>query len=667
MIKGTKITKKKIWAGIAIIFGIVMLLLHAVLIYDKKISELKDNPKEIFKVSNEGKIIGDLQKDNEILQTVSGLDFEVDSLEVCFGTFGRTNTNTLNISFENADTKEIIGEWSLNAADIIDNAPQYFEFGEPLQLVEMEKYLIRISSQDGKSENSVTAYMTEKSVFPEGELYLGGELQKGDLAFAFCKGTKGYLVWMFILIEGVLFALLAAVCYGGFWKKWKIERMFAVTAILLGVLYMLIMPPYSAPDEQSHINTSYYFSSRLLFQEGINEDGEVLMRQGDQLLNSSHIYSSEYVYSTVWDHFFEMDRGGEMTAVPGSYVLNAPSVLFLPQTLGITLARILHFGCIPMLYLGRLFALLFYVLCGYLAIKKIPFGKLALFFVALLPISAELAASFSYDSVINGIAFLFIGYCLYLAYEKEKVGIREWLLLAALMAVLAPSKIVYVLLALLCLLIPRKKAQTKKKYYMGMGIMAAGTLLPLAVSRIAVMTNYISRGTNTVSYAGKEGFTVAGLLQMPMALVRLVYDSFKVNGEFYLQTQLGGLLSWLYLNIPWNILICFLIILVLSCIMEEKEKVYVDAKARTVFGSTAVLVILALAAVFLLTWTTTDAKAIQGIQGRYFTPILPLILFSFRSRNLTFKKNINYQLILGWCIMQYYTLWTIFETILAWT
>ena len=235
------------------------------------------------------------------------------------------------------------------------------------------------------------------------------------------------------------------------------------------------------------------------------------------------------------------------------------------------------------------------------------------------------------------------------------------------MAVLAPSKIVYVLLALLCLLIPRKKAQTKKKYYMGMGIMAAGTLLPLAVSRIAVMTNYISRGTNTVSYAGKEGFTVAGLLQMPMALVRLVYDSFKVNGEFYLQTQLGGLLSWLYLNIPWNILICFLIILVLSCIMEEKEKVYVDAKARTVFGSTAVLVILALAAVFLLTWTTTDAKAIQGIQGRYFTPILPLILFSFRSRNLTFKKNINYQLILGWCIMQYYTLWTIFETILAWT
>ena len=123
MIKGTKITKKKIWAGIAIIFGIVMLLLHAVLIYDKKISELKDNPKEKFKVSNEGKIIGDLQKDNEILQTVSGLDFEVDSLEVCFGTFGRTNTNTLNISFENADTKEIIGEWSLNTRSPFWSSP----------------------------------------------------------------------------------------------------------------------------------------------------------------------------------------------------------------------------------------------------------------------------------------------------------------------------------------------------------------------------------------------------------------------------------------------------------------------------------------------------------------------------------------------------------------
>ena len=665
MIKGTKVDKKKIWAAVAIFFGIIMLLLHAALIYDKKVSGLKDEPKEIFKVSYEGKIIGELQKDNEILQTVSGLDYEVDSLEVCFGTFRQTNTNTLHISFENADTKEIIGEWSLNAADIKDNAPQYFEFGEPLQLVETEHYQIRISSQDGQPGNSVTAYMSEKSIFPGGVLYVGGELQKGDLEFSFCKGDKGYLAWMFFLIEAVLLILLAAVCYTGFIKKWKIEKIFAFTAILTGMLYMLIMPPYSAPDEQSHINTSYYFSSRLLFQEGVNDEGEVLMREGDQLLNSSHIYSSEYVYGIVWDHFFDMDKGGEMTAVPGSYVLNAPSVLFLPQTLGITLARILHLGCIPMLYLGRLFALLFYVLCGYLAIKKIPFGKAVLFFVALLPITAELAASFSYDSVINGVAFLFIGYCLYLAYDKEKVGIREWLLLAALMAVLAPSKIVYVLLTLLCILIPKKKAQTKKKYYLGMGIMAAGALLPLAVSRIAVMTNYISRGTNTVSYAGKAGFTVAGLLQMPMALIRLVYDSFKLNGEFYLQTQLGGLLSWLYLNIPWNILICFLIILVLSCIMEEKEKVYVDAKARTVFGSTAVLVILALAAVFLLTWTTVDAKAIQGIQGRYFTPVLPLILFAFRSKNLTFKKNINAALILGWCIMQYYTLWTIFETIIA--
>lgn len=665
MIKGTKVDKKKIWAAVAIFFGIIMLLLHAALIYDKKVSGLKDEPKEIFKVSYEGKIIGELQKDNEILQTVSGLDYEVDSLEVCFGTFRQTNTNTLHISFENTDTKEIIGEWSLNAADIKDNAPQYFEFGEPLQLVETAHYQIRISSQDGQPGNSVTAYMSEKSIFPGGVLYVGGELQKGDLEFSFCKGDKGYLAWMFFLIEAVLIILLAAVCYTGFIKKWKIEKIFAFTAILTGMLYMLIMPPYSAPDEQSHINTSYYFSSRLLFHEGVNDEGEVLMREGDQLLNSSHIYSSEYVYGIVWDHFFEMDKGGEMTAVPGSYVLNAPSVLFLPQTLGITLARILHLGCIPMLYLGRLFALLFYVLCVYLAIKKIPFGKAVLFFVSLLPITAELAASFSYDSVINGVAFLFIGYCLYLAYDKEKVGIREWLLLAALMAVLAPSKIVYVLLTLLCILIPRKKAQTKKKYYLGMGIMAAGALLPLAVSRIAVMTNYISRGTNTVSYAGKAGFTVAGLLQMPMALIRLVYDSFKVNGEFYLQTQLGGLLSWLYLNIPWNILICFLIILVLSCIMEEKEKVYVDAKARTVFGSTAVLVILALAAVFLLTWTTVDAKAIQGIQGRYFTPVLPLILFAFRSKNLTFKKNINTALILGWCVMQYYTLWTIFETIIA--
>ena len=50
-----------------------------------------------------------------------------------------------------------------------------------------------------------------------------------------------------------------------------------------------------------------------------------------------------------------------------------------------------------------------------------PIGKVTMFIVALLPMTLQQATSFSYDAIINALAFLYTAYCLYFAYsEKEK-------------------------------------------------------------------------------------------------------------------------------------------------------------------------------------------------------------------------------------------------------
>ena len=46
-----------------------------------------------------------------------------------------------------------------------------------------------------------------------------------------------------------------------------------------------------------------------------------------------------------------------------------------PAVLGITFARILHFGVVTTVYFGRLFNFIFYILLTYLSIK-IPFGEI---------------------------------------------------------------------------------------------------------------------------------------------------------------------------------------------------------------------------------------------------------------------------------------------------
>lgn len=660
-----KISRDKIIKICAALAAFLLLAFHGAAAYTEKVQPSIQKPKAVLKLSHENEPLAEITKGTEVVQEFEFLDLKADAISMKIGTFARENDSSLNITFEEKESGKILGEWKVETKGLEDNKDIYLPLENQIEESGEKTYLIRVTSKDAKSGNGVALYRTGKELYQQGTLFVNGEEQAGDLVFSVLNGTNTFLKGFFAIVYIALFAMLGLLIVACFVRKWKLERVFVAAALSIGLLYMIIMPAYSAADEHSHINSSYYYSNKMLFQQAVNEEGEVMVRKGDLLMNSSQRYSNTYVYGLVWDHFFETTTDSTMVAAKNSSVSDALFVVFLPQAVGLTVARLLHLGCVPTLFLGRLFALLFFTGCGYFAIKKIPFGKMILFAVALLPINIELAASFSYDGIINGAAFVFIAYCLYLAYEKEKAGWKDMVLLAVCMFILAPAKIVYILLGLFCLIIPKAKLGAGKKYYMGIGIVAAGGLLPLIISRISVMTNYLSRSVNTVSYSGTPGFTLSGIMGMPMATIRFFYDTLRDNGEFYLRTQLGGLVSWLNLSIPWTIIIGFLIILLLSSIMEEREQVCLKARTRAGMLSIAGMIMLALMMVFLLTWTTVDSSVINGVQGRYFTPILPLILLCLRNKNLTFKKNINYGLVMGIGVLQFYALWNVFETIVA--
>lgn len=94
---------------------------------------------------------------------------------------------------------------------------------------------------------------------------------------------------------------------------------------------------------------------------------------------------------------------------------------------------------------------------GYLAIRRMPFGKEILFGVYMLPMTLHLASSFSYDVMILACSGYFAAICLDLAYRAERVRAADVLLLALLMGVMGPCKMVYGVITGYCLLIPIKK------------------------------------------------------------------------------------------------------------------------------------------------------------------------------------------------------------------
>ena len=76
-------------------------------------------------------------------------------------------------------------------------------------------------------------------------------------------------------------------------------------------------------------------------------------------------------------------------------------------------------------------------------------------------------------------------------------------------------------------------------------------------------------------------------------------------------------------------------------------------------------VIGALMMVFLLTWTPYGSKVIEGTQGRYFLPVLPLVVLLLRNRNLTLKKGIQMNLIMSVGLIQFMVVWEIFQKVIT--
>ena len=164
--------------------------------------------------------------------------------------------------------------------------------------------------------------------------------------------------------------------------------------------------PYSGYDEPAHVDTAYRYSNDMLLKGHSTEDGGYLRRGEDSIAGLTYGKTTMTQYRTVFDKFFDISDDNELVEVQGRDV-SQPAYVYFPSALAITIARIVHLGQIPTLYLGRFFNLIAFLSIVYLAIKKMPIGKVTMFIVALLPMTLQQATSFSYDAIINALAFLY--------------------------------------------------------------------------------------------------------------------------------------------------------------------------------------------------------------------------------------------------------------------
>lgn len=427
-----------------------------------------------------------------------------------------------------------------------------------------------------------------------------------------------------LIIEGViiLISVLLMVVSNFIIKKkeFKPEKALLCIAPIFCIIFSIVMPVGRGHDEYMHWVKAYEVSEGTLITKiydqkslaNLPEDAlKIIVERPGQIFK--YIDNLEMLNVHI-DEGVRVYRDNRNAA---TYCF----IQYIPQAVGIAFGRMITKVPILLSYFGRTFNMIACIILMYFAIKNIPFGKNIMLALSIIPITIEGFATLSADGITIAIACFFIGYVFKLIFdEKQKCGTKQIITLTMAGAVLALCKFVYLPIVFLALLIPKEKFNDKKEKII------AVTLIVL----VAVVLNlsWLYVGSKALRETSPEATNTkfSQIITNPIGYVEKVIYTFTNNFDKYFDSCFGGQLEWdekvKMPIIPY--ITCALVLL--STINETKLK-NIFTKNQTIVIFLIVLAVTGLIFTSIFLQWTTNTIEINGVQGRYFLPILPLIMF----------------------------------------
>lgn len=639
---GAFYNKYRLVFGGMLVAGIVAVLFFYV--YDTQIRiVMNTTEREQIISASEPKMLLFSEAETEIIQVVKCEEETLTGLGVQLYVPEDTELKgTLAGTVTDLTTGEVLSENVLDMSGAIDGEYINFLFTHEVTDTKAHTFEIKLTPSEELQDTELGIYTTEK-----GELIT--QVHKYFNIF-----LKKYFFFMFVAAE--IFAVLFY--WMVFIKKCEIETTVLVSLLFLGLIYNFLLLPYMSPDERTHIDMTYRYSNDLLGIEYTGSDITIAKRMDDteiDLLENPSLSN----YYTVYNHVFEGVQDDSLVVTNSTANTYAPIFVYLPAVVGMTLARLLGFGTISMLMLARWCNLAFFAVCIWWCMKKLPFGKMALAVIALFPMTIQQCNSFSYDAVITSVLFLFSTYIICMTYEDKPLKGTDVVIVSVLSALLVYGKSgVYLPVCLAALLIPTKKfgAFWKK-------LAAAGSLMGIG------LLSYINRNSGTVTQvlnttaetsavgatAGNAvdmGYTIGYFLQNPWKLIQMLANTVADKTEFYLESIVGQKMGWVEIEISRVVFVGFLVLFLISMLKVRGEKQYVTGGQKWWISIVCLLSAGMILMGMLLTWTPFGYVSIEGVQGRYFTPLLLLLSLLGRNKTILLNENKDRAIFCGGMILQ---------------
>lgn len=419
----------------------------------------------------------------------------------------------------------------------------------------------------------------------------------------------------------------------------ELYKLAFVIILCFGMLTALIVPIADVSDELEHLTRAEITSQGVIFphwEDGPNNLTQLYNRTEGKYSNelntdvgfnttASHMFFLNNREHTVFETSGDTQPISNKTILDGSAFEQNPFYGYLPQAFGIFIAKLFDMNVIWMLWLGRIFNLIFYAFLISMAVRIAPAMKVPLLAVACIPISIYQAASVSIDSMIIGLGILTVAYFIYLCKaEAESLDVKHVALFCALSLALGLCKLPYLAFVFLILFVPKDNFKDNgilKYMILGIFIVALIGVLWSTYSEPALMHSWRSK-LNYMDASGQMEY----LMGHPFAILTF----FRLIFTYTLGITLTGVFNFFAAGSANHYADTYVLITVLVWIflaivlLLYPRKVEFNTKAR--LGSLLIVLIIYVGTCFiqLLTWADVGAFNL-GISTRYFIPLAALL------------------------------------------
>ncbi|MFA6016675.1 MAG: DUF2142 domain-containing protein [Patescibacteria group bacterium] len=401
------------------------------------------------------------------------------------------------------------------------------------------------------------------------------------------------------------------------------------------LIFTFLVPPFQKPDEQPHFEKSLLVSKGYLFCQKKSNNTVKLGKKYVDFIKTpyldlmTHGKNTKLPMPVFMKDLFSNNQSSVLVNFNVDHLCSFPIISYLPQAFTLVVTSLFKINPILSLYLGRLvMSILGYFWFLYLYKKITDDYKLILLFTFALPMTLHQVSSFSYDAL--HIMFALTFFTLLMSRDViNHVSTKYFKLFFVLFLFLATKKIGYETFFLFLFLIPFE-------------------IKPMIISSLIFIPFYfISKLTGSFDIQNSLTNQVISpihqlnfLFSNPLNIFNVLITTTIQRFTFYLQSLIG-IFGWLEYGLDPLSYFLYGLFFVYVLINVETRHALSLHKNKTILLSIILFISYMFIVLLAFVFNTSSGTLIaHGVQGRYFIPFLPFIIFLIVQFKRKFKQKL---------------------------